>query len=374
MSVRLPSATAPEVWSYPTRTLTTNKQFFFNVKDARGIERGIGGYYRADTTVAYVNPNTTRATLKTYTFTASAYSNKIRVRVYGYITGGSAYVYLNINGTDVASATVSNTSEALLIDYIGNISPSSSITIKIDVNAESVLAYTLYITKVYIIAGFGLDSTTAKTIITITLDTANTDKYILRVNGNFVYRLGVRWWISGNRKTSTASTIYSSLANEIQGYYSPSASDDGDNISNFLTIRTGDYPGDNASFTISGYVGASGDVVIITGIYLQVVLRGNITDSLNNWSGWSLLIKEKGLVYWTQELLSIDGGSYANLIYLITLNGYKQIYGSGTGTDVVSTWSFPVNDSPEVALHASYNEDINSKSFVAYVNIIVLGV
>jgi hypothetical protein len=356
---------------------TTNiirlKQFFWNVRDARSVERGIGGYYNADTT-AVNTTSTTRVNLKTYTFTASAKTNKVRIRVYAYVSGAvsGSTIYLNINGTDVVPATVTATASTLYIDYIGDLTPNTSYTVKVDGVAES--GYTLYVDKVYIIAGFGLTSTTSVSILTITLDTTYTDSYILKVNGNFVYRLGVRWWVKGNRKTTASASFSSTLANEIQSNkYNAGADDDGDNNA-FVVIRTGDYPGDNGGFTISGNVGATGDTIIITGIYCQVVLRGNLADSLNMFQYWFLIIKEKGFASWSQELLSIDGNIYANEVKIITKNGYKLLYLSSIGNDVLSTLSFPSNDSPEITLNIWNNEDICGESYCPYVNVIILGV
>jgi hypothetical protein len=341
------------------------KQFFWNVKDARRVERGIGGFYNADTT-AVSTTSTTRTNLKSYTFTASAKTNKIRVRVYAYVSravSGST-IYLNIDGTDVALAKVTATSSTLYIDYIGDISPGASHTIKVDGIAES--GYTLYIDKVYIIAGFGLTSTTAVDIITVTLDTADTDKYVLRVSGNFVYRLGVRWWVIGNRKTAVAAAIYSSLANEVQGYYKPSAGDDGDNVV-FLTIRTGDYPGDNASFTISGYVGAANDVIIITGVYVQVVLR-------ESREGYNIVVLENGYAIVFERCLSIDGTSFNMWLMYKYIDGVFQGYISGSGTDIYWTYSLAPNNVLGLYVKTNLGEDAQGRSFISYINIIVLGV
>jgi hypothetical protein len=352
--------------------ITRVKQFFFNVKDARGVERGIGGYYNADTTQVGTT-STTRVNLKTYTFTSSAKTNKVRIRVWQHGTYTDGYnqgtLYININGTDVKTY-ISYDGVSRVVEYIGDLTPNTSYTIKINATCSS---DTYYVDKVYINAGYGLTSTTSVNLVTITLDTANTDSYILKSSGNFVFNMGLRWWIRGNRKTTASASFSSTLANEIQGVSNLNAGDDGDNNA-FITIRTNNYPGDNASFTISGNVGASGDLIIITGIYAQVLFRGNLTDSLNNANIWFLLIKEKGFVSWTQELLSIDGGSYANVINVLTKGGYKQMYASSTGTDVVSTLSFSSNDSPEICVHIGNNEDSSGKVFCAYVNVIILGV
>jgi hypothetical protein len=352
---------------YPTAKI---KQFFWDVKDRRTVERGIGGYYNADTT-AVSTTSTTRVNLKTYTFTSSANTNKIRVRVYAYVSGAvsGSSIYLNINGTDVAGpVTVTETSATLKIDYIGNIPSSTSMTVKVDGVAES--GYTLYVSKVVIIAGLGLTSTTSVNILSITLDSAN-DVYTLNVSGNFVYKVGIRWWVKGNRKTTASASITSNLTNEKQGIYSPSAGDDGDNNA-FIQLRTGDYIN---SFTISGYVGASGDVIIITGIYCQIVLRGYITDSLNVFPFWTLLIKEKGVSNGVSRHVTIDGSSLGMRVYAITKNAQITLYSSSGGTDItVSSINFANNDAPECAWHSDQSRDDDGRVIFLYVNIIVIGV
>jgi len=338
------------------------KQFFWDVKDRRAAERGIGGYYNNDTT-AVSTTSATRVNLKTYTFTSSAKTNKIRVRVYAYVSGAvsGSSIYLNINGTDVAGpVTVTETSATLKIDYIGDIPSSTSMTVKVDGVAES--GYTLYVSKVYIIAGFGLTSTTSVNILSITLD-PNNDVYKLSVNGNFYYEIGLRYWVKGNRKTTASATITSSLANEIQGSYSPSASDDGDNNA-FITVRTGDYA---SSFTISGYVGASGDVIIITGIYCQIVIRGYTYDR-------NIYIKEKGVMFVSSRHVSIDGASLGvNLSYYMP-GTREDVYISSGGADVKVIGTFPVygDDNSYYVWNLQNGFDTIGNQIFLHVNIVVV--
>jgi hypothetical protein len=357
---------------FVTINQTKVKQFFWDVKDRRNVERGIGGYYNNDTTASSSINSTTRVTVKSYTFTSSAMTNKIRVRIYGYSnsTAYTTHIYLNINGTDVASWSGGlSTSAVLIIDYIGNLSPNTAYTIHVDGYISSSSGYFI-ITQVSITAGFGLTSTTSVSILSITLDSAN-DVYTLNVSGNFVYKVGIRWWVKGNRKTTASASITSSLANEIQGLYSPSAGDDGDNNA-FIQLRTGDYA---TSFTISGYVGASGDTIIITAIYCQIVLRGNNTDSLNIFSNWTILIKENGVSNGVSRHVTIDGSSLGMRVYAITKNGAMTLYSSSGGTDItVSGITFANNNSPESSWYSDQHRDDDGRVIFLYVNIIVLGV
>ena len=352
--------------TYPQPVNATRlKQFFWDVKDRRTVPRGIGGYYNVDTTAVMNNTGAT-ATVKTYTFTSSANTNAIRVRVYGSASSSTlTYTfYLLINGTQVKTGSTSSTSSVLVIDYIGSLTPNTNYTIQVQVTNGG------YVNQVTIIAGFGLTSTTAVNILTINLDPAN-DTYTLNVNGNFVYQVGIRWWAMGNRKTTTTATISSNLVSEIQGRYSPTANDDGDsNV--FLTIRTGNYA---TSFTISGNVGASGDVIIITEIYCQIILRGNNRDSLGIFNWWSLLIKEQGIMAVASKHVTIDGSSQPVTYLLITSNGYFAAFTSTAGSDVtLSDLIFPANNAPEVVWHVFYGEDGQGTCMFLYVNIAIMGV
>ena len=198
------------------------------------------------------------------------------------------------------------------------------------------------------------------------------DTYTLNVIGNFAYTVGIRWWAKGNRKTTATATIQSNLVNEIQGTtYSPTAANDTDN-NVILTIRTGNYA---TSFTISGNVGASGDVIIITEIYAQITLRGNNADSLGNFGYWELLIKEKGMMVITARNVATDFGNNAGFVYAaITKNGYDFAYQTTTSTNdiTVSNLTFASNDSPEIVIHAN-GQDYYALSMFIYINIIIIG-
>jgi len=344
------------------------KQFFWDVKDNRNVGRGIGGYYTNDTTVASTTSGTA-VTLKTYTFTSGPNTNYIRIRVYGYVSAGTGNYAIVINGTSVATGTTTSTTATLVIEYFGSLTPNTSYTININAY-NSVAGDTTAVSQVSINAGFGLTSTTAVNILTVTLGT--NDTYTLKVTGNFVYNVGIRWWAKGNRKTTTTATIVSNLVNEIQSNtYAPTANDDTDN-NVFLTLRTGNYA---TSFTISGNVGASGDVIIITEIYAQIVLRAhNSPDSLNTFPAWELIIREKGMITVTSRHVTIDGSSRLAGYYAITSNGSKALYTTSTSSDlIVSSLIFTANDAPEVTWHASFLEDVWGYTIFLYINIIIIG-
>ena len=342
------------------------KQFFWDVKDNRTVGRGIGGYYTNDTTAATTTSGTA-VTLKTYTFTSGPNTNYIRIRVYGYVSAGTGNYAIVINGTSVATGTTTSTTAALVIEYFGSLTPNTSYTININAY-NSTAGDTTAVSQVSINAGFGLTSTTAVNILTVTLGT--NDTYTLNVTGNFVYKVGIRWWAKGNRKTTTNATIQSNLVNEIQSNtYSPTAANDTDN-NVFLTLRTGNYA---TSFTISGNVGASGDVIIITEIYCQILLRGNNADSLNLFTIWALIIREKGLVNLTCRYVSIDGSSNTFGYNTITSNGYFTVYSTPTGSDVIFNTTVNSNNAPENTLMPAYNGDNSGLTFMLYLNVIIIG-
>jgi len=361
--------------TYPVLKL---KQFFIDIKDRRGVERGIGGGVNTDTTQVSTT-STIRVNLKSYVFNAMGKVNKARIRIYAYTSGtvtpdATATIYINVNGTDVASTSFTGgDASSLRLDVYVDFAPNSRNTINIDgyINSSS---YTLYISKVVIIYGFGLSSTTSTAILTVNLD-PNNDVYTLKTfgNPNIVYKIGIRWWIVGNRKTSAQAVFGSNLANEIKSNkYNASAGDDGDNSNVLFFVATGDYA---TSFTISGNVGASGDMIIITGVYAQIVLKGNNKDSYNTFGYWELLIKEKGLMTASSRHVTIDGSSQPVSSWIITLNGYREIYRSSSSSDIsVQTPVFAINDSPEVAYHAYFHEDNYGFCLFLYVNIIILGV
>jgi len=342
------------------------KQFFWDAKDNRTVGRGIGGYYTNDTTAASTTSGTA-VTLKTYTFTSGPNTNYIRIRVYGYVSAGTGNYAIVINGTSVATGTTTSTTAALVIEYFGSLTPNTSYTININAY-NSTAGDTTAVSQVSINAGFGLTSTTAVNILTVTLGT--NDTYTLNVTGNFVYKVGIRWWAKGNRKTTTNATIQSNLVNEIQSNtYSPTAANDTDN-NVFLTLRTGNYA---TSFTISGNVGASGDVIIITEIYCQILLRGNNADSLNLFTIWALIIREKGLVNLTCRYVSIDGSSNTFGYNTITSNGYFTVYSTPTGSDVIFNTTVNSNNAPENTLMPAYNGDNSGLTFMLYLNVIIIG-
>ena len=350
--------------------LTKLKQFFWDVKDNRTVGRGIGGYYTNDTTAATTTSGTA-VTLKTYTFTSGPNTNYIRIRVYGYVSAGTGNYAIVINGTSVATGTTTSTTATLVIEYFGSLTPNTSYTININAY-NSVAGDTTAVSQVSINAGFGLTSTTSTNILTVTLGT--NDTYTLNVTGNFVYTLGIRWWAKGNRKTTATATIQSNLANEAQGYaYVPVANNDTDN-NVILTVRTGNYA---TSFTISGNVGASGDVIIITEIYAQICLRGNNADSFNAAIYWSLIIKEKGIMVVSSYWATIDQSSTNASYWIANSNLPNKFVPAYQAAPASAAWVtnliFSANDSPEVIWMSGTDSDTNGASLWLYVNIIIIG-
>jgi hypothetical protein len=228
---------------------------------------------RVSDTTAVSTTSTTRVTLKTYTLSTPSGANKIRVVVWGYNSGPSATgnLYLNINGVDVASNTgIGNTTEAVLIDYIGDIT-AGSLTIRIDGFESS--GQTLTVSKVFIATGIELTSTTPTTIATFTLT------YQLLRQGDIRYSPGIRVFVFGNRKTTAPLTLTIPEATGITvGRNNLGAGNDNDKAETILAILTGSVTfQEGGEFTVSatlrGAVGATGDTVIITRIQARAQLR-----------------------------------------------------------------------------------------------------
>ena len=357
MSIKLPSARV--------------KYFFFDTKDRRDVERGIGGKYIADTTsVSYTLAPGEEKTFKTYSFNAVAKTNKMRIRIYGYCEVSGAIVRIYVNNVLVVSFNIpASSSEIFIGEHYHDLEPGSNYRVDVRVYNSATTSITVYITRVYVIAGYALTSTSSVDILTINLD-PNNDVYNLKVNGNFVYRLGVRWWVKGNRKTTATASLFSTLANSVHStaVNNLEAGDDGDNEI-FLRISTGDYA---TSFTISGYVGAEGDIIIITSIFCQIVLRGIISDSYGH-GAWVLVIREKGLMVVNGRHLTIDGTGATSYVAKISPDTYVKVWETVNGTDIVFNSPAISIGNIEYVFHTGASVDSLGKLFTKFLTVAVIG-
>jgi hypothetical protein len=210
----------------PLAVETTKIRYFhFDVADRRNVDRAnIGGWSTLDTTeVCYDTAG--EVTHKSYDFSVGSNTNAVRVKVYGKNPSSVAVEFrVYIDNSLVASATLpaGTTTVTLVIDHIGSLAPGSR---NIQVRTYAGALGTRCVSKVGIVAGRRVDSTTPVTLVSLTgLD----GEYSLYVNGNFVYRLGVRYWIKGNRKTTATATVTSNLASEITGIYNNLGAGDDD--------------------------------------------------------------------------------------------------------------------------------------------------
>jgi hypothetical protein len=308
----------------------------------------------------------TRVTLKTYSLTLPPGANMIRVIVYGYRDVMIGRVYLNIDGVDVASVDVVST-ETLLIDYIGSITPGSH-TVKVD--AENVTSNTVYITKVYIATGVGVASTTLSDLITFTV------WYQLVRSGDIRYSPGVRLFIYGNRKTTANATLQVG-SNTIVGRNQLGVSNDTTTPEVFLAIITGSVAlqegGEfTASVTLRGNVGASGDVVIITRIQARAQLRRETVDV------GEVRVYERGVVeYFARALLvSVPGGA-TDTAHAISRRDIQDrhlvwVYITGSGTDITLTNYRNIVVTP-VHFTTVHDEDTRGETFLEWVQLVVVG-
>jgi len=305
----------------PAVEATKIRYFHFDVADRRNTNR-TNGFTISDTTVASAGGG---SVVKSYTFTTNPGNTGMRIVAQLYGKGGlGTGAEIRINGVTVASYSVPFQA-VVRAEHIQDVEPNTTYTVEIVNTGGDVLE----VRWVNIMVGIKVDSTTPVTLVSLTgLDT----EYTLQVNGNFVYRLGVRYWIKGNRKTTATATVTSNLSNEVEGYYrNLGAGDDDGEI--FLTIRTGDFRPD---LVISMAVGASGDVIIITGVYIQVVLRSGYVNTV--------MINEIGLMVVSAFVVSIDGVNRISYLIMFSPPVYAAIWGSGDALEVRAI-------SPVVAIH-----------------------
>jgi len=316
----------------------------------------VGGRVIQDTTTSSASVAGGRTTVKSYSFTTGANATRMRVRVYGYLNfTTSATVYINLNGTDVYSKEITNTTEQLIIDTFISLSASTSYRMNIDFyNPTSATSYTLYITKVFVFIGYPLTSTTETTIASIA---QRTDLYVTVNNINVKYGVGVRYSIRYHRKTTATATLKIGATT-----LSIASADDGDT---FQATRDTMSAGD---VTVSGCVGASGDIIIIINLFVQYVLRGNQADSRGVSSSWCVVVQEAGHVTAFVWFVTLDGASRTMYVYNITLNGTETMYASASGSDV--TFVFEGASTGEMTFYVDGVED--SKSYSAIVSLAVV--
>ena len=333
------------------------KYFHFGTVDRRTLDRAnIGGYSISDTTEVS-NSSTTEITLKSYSFSVGANTNSIRIKLYGRSPDAvNATTYnIYIDGTLVASQTITGvTTTSLIIDYIGDLSPGSH---TVEIRAYNAGGATFYISRVYVVAGLKIDSTTPVTLVSLAgLDT----EYSLYVNGNFVYRLSVRYWIKGNRKTTASATVESNLANEVEGYHNNrGAGDDDGEI--FLTVRTGDFRPD---VNISMAVGVSGDIIIVTGVYVQVTISKSPYPS-------GVGINERGLALAFVRHATIDGHVSSVCWAIETIDTSRHMLCSVESTDLlVILPQLPAR--PGVWIHFGDNEDHIARFLPLLIDLVVI--
>jgi len=340
--------------SAPPPPSAVAKYFAFNARRVRDV---VGGVIINDTTGVTVTVSASgRATFKTYSFTTSQLSTKARVRVYGYaVASYSATLYINLNNTDVYSrAFTLPTSNSLLCDAYIDVAASTSYTLKIDIANNGSYNLDITVTRVYIYVGCPLSSTTETAITSIT----QSNEYNVAVKGmNVSYEIGFRFRARYNRKTTATAMLKVGTS-----IYSISSADDGDSLQDLYSTTAG------GDVTISGYVGASGDIIIIVNLYVQYVMRGNQRDSKGVSTSWCIVVKETGYVIATVRFVTFDNVSRAMSVYNVTMNGAEPAYTSASGSDVAFT--FQGTSMGEMTFYVDGIED--SKSYSAIVSIAIM--
>jgi len=322
-------------------------------------------------TTAVSTTSTARTTAKTYTLNIPSGANTIRVIVHG--KSGSGYtitVILNIDGVDVASATIdTGGATVVVLDYVGSISPGSH-TIRIDYYSSA--ADVVSISAVYIATGIGLTSTTPTTIRSFTVT------YQLLRSGDIRYSPGIRVFVWGNRKTTASLTlIIPEATGIIVGRNNLGAGNDNDKAETILAILTGSITlQEGGEFTVSatlrGNVGASGDVVIITRVLARAQLRSEI-----QYMG-EIRVHERGVLEYLGRaiLVSVPGGS-TDTHHIVVIrdmfgNRLALVDISASGGDVILVNWKTVVVTP-IHLFAAYGEDMWGEAFIQLVQVVVWG-
>jgi len=329
--------------------------FMFNAKKVRDV---IGGALINDTTTASATIEAgARATLKTYTFTTGALANRLRIRIYGRAGTANTYatVYVNLNNVDAYSTALTlSTSEVLLVDAFINVSASTPYILKIDLYNGVSVSVTYYITRVYIYVGYALTSTTETTLASFV---QSSECSVVANSINVKYSLGFRYRVVFNRKTTATATLKVGIDS-----LSIAGADDGDTYQS-ICRTTG-----SGNITVSGYVGADGDVIIIISIRVQYVLKGSQSDSRNVSSSWCVVVQESGYIVALVRYATFDDVNRSMSVYNITLNGAELVYTSASGSDV--TFVFEGVSAGEMTFYVDGVED--SKSYSAIVTLVIM--
>jgi len=212
--------------------------------------------------------------------------NAVRVQIYGYVSAGTGYVEVLINGSAPTmlktivgtgnSNSFTNTSSALIFDGIISLPSSLSSPYTLSINAYNGTSGDItYIEDVYGFQGLAITSTTPVTIDQTETTPSNT---ILDEIGVSYANAGARLIIGINRYTSANATI--KIIDQWNGgaTYTPASANDAVNGIEVLTgcnfnlcdygsaIPTG-YNG-SMTYTVTANVGASGDILIIGYAYV----------------------------------------------------------------------------------------------------------
>jgi hypothetical protein len=322
-------------------------------------------------TTAVSTTSTTRTTAKTYSLTIPSPGNRIRVIIYGrvYSSTETMTVWLNIDGADVASASTSSTSEVVVLDYGGSIT-SGSHSIKIDF--LSFTGVSVEITKVYIATGIGLTSTSPVNLLSFTVS------YQLLRSGDIRYSGGARVFVWGNRKTTASLTLTIPEATSITvGRNNLGAGNDNDKAETLLAILTGSVALQEGgeftlSVTLSGNVGASGNVVIITRIQARAQLKRETGDV------GEVRVYERGVAEYAARalLVSVPGG-VGSTAHQISRRDVQDRYlawiaVTGGGSDV-TFHNFRVPVVTPIHFTTSYSDDSFGEVFLEWVQVVVWG-
>jgi len=295
--------------------------------------------------------------------------NAVRVQIYGYVSAGTGYVEVLINGSAPTiiksivglgnSNSFSNTSNALIFDAILSLSGISS-PYTLSINAyNGTSGDNTYIADVYGFQGLAITSTSPQTI-----DQKEAIGEILdEIGVNYALYSGSRILIYANRYTTANATA--SVSDQWGGgtSFNIPAGNDSANVGNVYTPNT-DYgvsspnipTGYNGSMqaTASAYVGASGDILLIGYCYVWFQFRliqfpngphyGLIETSYSIWQSGSLAVQDTNALCGYSSPTGCQ--TFVNTIF--------NVSNANTWTNNVAAANFGIDEKYELFVGSSY--------------------
>lgn len=303
----------------PAISLAEREYFLFDAQDTSSQDL-VGGTEFSDSKQQTVTGGTT---VTYYSYTYNGITGKARIQIFLDTLTRSFDITLYKNGTAIASATgVVSDGTTPVIDVVTDVTAGDVFDVELTNNGTDVAP----VMDFKLVSGIPLP-TTEGTVVSTTLPS-----YRLEYVGRWKFEVGVRCRIDYIRANTTAAFTLKINGQELQNYTNAAGDDGVTPISGYGTGPLAD------PVTITGLVGASGDVVIVVHAYIQVSLRANQTDKLGNFAYWMFVKDNKHTtVVVDAHVLSLSGVNTRVKMWYLSVGGYKQKYVGITGTDVIES-------------------------------------